>query len=110
MDFVEKFVDQASGFSSPLSMVICGACLILATCVLPVFRMRSNHLTIGPECRQDEPLDGRECVVLLATARGFDGVLADDTKHAHTSRMGLPVHEESSTCPAPQILWYVGLG
>lgn len=61
MDFLERLVGEASGFSS-LSVVICGACLILGTCFLPVLRMRDNQHTIGPKCRPDKPLDARKCV------------------------------------------------
>lgn len=65
MDILERLLVQASGFSAPLSTIVCGACLILGTCLLPVCRMRGNHRSIGPECRPDEPLDGRECAVVV---------------------------------------------
>lgn len=58
-------MNQASDFPSPLSMVLCGVCLILGTCFLPVLRMRGNYLhAIGPKCRLDKPLEGGERVLL----------------------------------------------
>lgn len=60
MDLLENLVGPGSGFSSPLAVILCGAGLVLGTCVFPVFWMRGAR-SRGPDCRPDEPLQGGQC-------------------------------------------------